>query len=186
MAGERWVSARSTSALRYIVVLSWVLLRELTRPRSLGRRRRCFGYGAKWVGMLGRLVLFALALAPAFAQMVWFYFTSARVRRGIPYGANRRNDLDVYLPTKARGRRRSRGGGGGESAEADAGERGGGGGGTPVLIFFTGGAWIIGYKAPHFPVFFCAVVVLGERGDYLARRLFPSRLPAGSDLCTHR
>lgn len=30
-----------------------------------------------------------------------FYFTSSRVRRGVPYGSKPRNRLDIYVPDNA-------------------------------------------------------------------------------------
>lgn len=45
------------------------------------------------------------------------------VRRNVPYGDSPRNFLDLYLP---------------DSAPP---------GGAPVVVFLTGGMWIIGYKA---------------------------------------
>jgi prenylcysteine alpha-carboxyl methylesterase len=81
--------------------------------------------GVNWWFMFLRLVLFALILLPGFAQMVAFYFFSPRTLRSVCYGTKPRNRLDVYLP-----RRRYR----------TAGP-------CPVLIYVTGGAWTIGYKA---------------------------------------
>lgn len=57
--------------------------------------------------------------------MILFYFFSPRLLRSIPYGTKPRNRLDVYLPRR-RWRKK---------------------GPCPVVIYVTGGAWTIGYKA---------------------------------------
>ena len=57
--------------------------------------------------------------------MILFYFFSPRLQRSIPYGTKERNRLDVYLPRKKWRRQ----------------------GLCPVVIYVTGGAWTIGYKA---------------------------------------
>lgn len=81
--------------------------------------------GTKWLVNFWRLVLFAAILMPAFLQMMVFYFLSPRLLRSIPYGIESRNMLDIYVPRKKWRRRGPR----------------------PVVIFLTGGAWTIGYKA---------------------------------------
>ena len=58
--------------------------------------------------------------------MIAFYFFSPRLLRSVPYGSKPRNRLDVYLPRRAWRRR---------------------GATCPVVIYVTGGAWTIGYKA---------------------------------------
>ncbi|MCL7039083.1 hypothetical protein MKW94_004820, partial [Papaver nudicaule] len=52
----------------------------------------------------------------------YYYFFSSQVRRSIVYGDQPRNRLDLYLPINNAGLK-------------------------PVVVFITGGAWIIGYKA---------------------------------------
>ncbi|PRW45116.1 putative isoprenylcysteine alpha-carbonyl methylesterase ICMEL1 [Chlorella sorokiniana] len=83
------------------------------------------GVGWRWYVSFWRLVLFAVLLLPGFAQMAAFYFFSPRMLRSIPYGVLPRNRLDVFLPRKE---------------WRAAGPR-------PTVIFITGGAWTIGYKA---------------------------------------
>eukprot|EP01103_Thecamoeba_quadrilineata_P021291 TRINITY_DN9735_c0_g1_i1.p1 TRINITY_DN9735_c0_g1~~TRINITY_DN9735_c0_g1_i1.p1 ORF type:complete len:421 (+),score=38.97 TRINITY_DN9735_c0_g1_i1:107-1369(+) len=84
--------------------------------------------GPKWfiLAMLRvfYLLLFASLLAPAWIQIGWFYFTSENMRRNVQYGDNPRNYLDIYFPNSALHNRK-----------------------CPVVIYLTGGAWIIGYKA---------------------------------------
>jgi len=82
------------------------------------------GGGWLWIEKAVRLILYAVLLLPGFVQVMAFYFGSGRVIRGIRYGARSRNTLDVYLPSE-----------GPQPAPA------------PVVVFLTGGAWIIGYKA---------------------------------------
>nr|KJB06303.1 hypothetical protein B456_001G082500 [Gossypium raimondii] len=59
---------------------------------------------------------------PGFLQVAYCYFFSSQVRRSIVYGDQPRNRLDLYLPINTNGPK-------------------------PVVVFVTGGAWIIGYKA---------------------------------------
>mmetsp|Transcript_8588 Transcript_8588/g.20641 ORF Transcript_8588/g.20641 Transcript_8588/m.20641 type:complete len:318 (+) Transcript_8588:391-1344(+) len=63
---------------------------------------------------------------PGFLQMVAFYFLSARVHRSVRYGSEPRNCLDVYVP-RLRWLTQK--------------------GPRPVVVYVTGGAWVIGYKA---------------------------------------
>lgn len=79
----------------------------------------------KWLFQFLRLLLFAAFLMPGFSQMIMFYFFSPRVIRSVPYGIESRNALDIYLPRKKWRRQ----------------------GPCPVVVYVTGGAWTIGYKA---------------------------------------
>ncbi|XP_020222427.1 isoprenylcysteine alpha-carbonyl methylesterase ICME [Cajanus cajan] len=83
---------------------------------------RYLGIGYRWITQLLALGCYALLLTPGFLQVAYYYFLSNKVKRSIVYGEQPRNRLDLYLP-------------------ADVSEP------KPVLIFVTGGAWIIGYKA---------------------------------------
>ncbi|KAI3461992.1 hypothetical protein Pfo_018655 [Paulownia fortunei] len=65
---------------------------------------------------------YAFLLIPGFFQVGYYYFFSNQIRRGIVYGDQPRNRLDLYLPKNRSGAK-------------------------PVVAFVTGGAWIIGYKA---------------------------------------
>ncbi|CAA0832738.1 Isoprenylcysteine alpha-carbonyl methylesterase ICME [Striga hermonthica] len=80
------------------------------------------GVGYRWMSRLLALALYAMLLMPGFLQVAFSYFFSSQVRRSIVYGDQPRNRLDLYLPTNSDGLK-------------------------PVVIFVTGGAWIIGYKA---------------------------------------
>ncbi|CAL5186124.1 unnamed protein product [Lathyrus oleraceus] len=83
---------------------------------------RYLGVGYRWIMKLLALGCYAMLLMPGFLQVAYYYFFSSKVKRSIVYGDQPRNRLDLYLP-------------------ADVSEP------KPVLIFVTGGAWIIGYKA---------------------------------------
>ncbi|GAB2299904.1 hypothetical protein Dimus_033953 [Dionaea muscipula] len=80
------------------------------------------GVGYRWMIRLFALGCYALLLMPGFVQVGYYYFFSSQVRRSVVYGDQPRNRLDLYLPQHSDGQK-------------------------PVLIFVTGGAWIIGYKA---------------------------------------
>ncbi|XP_014524223.1 isoprenylcysteine alpha-carbonyl methylesterase ICME [Vigna radiata var. radiata] len=83
---------------------------------------RYLGIGYRWITQLLALGCYALLLMPGFLQVAYYYFSSPNVKRSLVYGDQPRNRFDLYLPS-------------------DIGEP------KPVLIFVTGGAWIIGYKA---------------------------------------
>ncbi|EFJ43263.1 hypothetical protein VOLCADRAFT_66089, partial [Volvox carteri f. nagariensis] len=73
------------------------------------------------------LVLYALLLMPGFIRvggMIVYYFFSPDVVRGVMYGSKPRQRLDLYFPRHAR-----------DDVT------------YPVVVYVTGGAWTIGYKA---------------------------------------
>ncbi|XP_027925410.1 isoprenylcysteine alpha-carbonyl methylesterase ICME-like isoform X2 [Vigna unguiculata] len=80
---------------------------------------RYLGIGYRWITQLLALGCYAMLLMPGFLQVAYYYFFSPKVQRSLVYGDQPRNRFDLYLP-------------------ADIGEP------KPVLIFVTGGAWIIG------------------------------------------
>ncbi|KFK37704.1 hypothetical protein AALP_AA3G018000 [Arabis alpina] len=80
------------------------------------------GLGYQWITRLLALACYAMLLMPGFLQVAYLYFFSPQVKRSIVYGDQPRNRLDLYLPPTSDGLK-------------------------PVVIFVTGGAWIIGYKA---------------------------------------
>ncbi|KAH6791289.1 prenylcysteine methylesterase [Perilla frutescens var. frutescens] len=80
------------------------------------------GVGYRWITRLLALALYAMLLMPGFIQVAFRYYFSSHVLRSIVYGDQPRNRLDLYLPRNSDGLK-------------------------PVVIFVTGGAWIIGYKA---------------------------------------
>ncbi|KAK2663084.1 hypothetical protein Ddye_001658 [Dipteronia dyeriana] len=83
---------------------------------------RCLGVGYRWMTKLAALACYAMFLLPGFLQVAYYYFFSSQVQRSIVYGDQPRNRLDLYLPTHIDEPK-------------------------PVVVFVTGGAWIIGYKA---------------------------------------
>ena len=87
-----------------------------------------------WLIALIKLLIYVLILMPGWLHMCWYYFTSKNIKRNIEYGKGHmhRNLLDVYLPINVNNAAKVQSG----SAVAAA----------PVIIFFSGGAWIIGYK----------------------------------------
>lgn len=72
-----------------------------------------------------RLVFFAFIMMPGFLSSLYFYLFSRQIQKGIKYGDAFRNRLDVYKPTTA-------------SSNSEN---------FPVLIFVTGGAWVLGHRA---------------------------------------
>ena len=126
-----------------------------------------------WVFKLAGLTVYSIVLSPAFLRVAWTYATDENVTRGVCYGGCGRNFLALYFPPGASAARRERrrrvtadpggkdgargarpsdeastsgvekDGEGKEDADAAdaADER------RPVVIFVTGGMWIIGYKA---------------------------------------
>ena len=107
--------------------------------------------GGKWAFRLMRGLTFVMVLMPAFLPLAIYYATSSRIR-SVRYGRRARNSLDIYLPEGhvdvAPG---GIGGIGGidsaaaaaaSSSAADDSARG-----RPVVVFFPGGAWTVGYKA---------------------------------------
>ncbi|RHY96834.1 hypothetical protein DYB35_003076 [Aphanomyces astaci] len=81
-----------------------------------------FRVSSKWIIMLLRLLMFVLFLLPAFLRVFYFWLCSPRVLKNIRYGPRGRNLLDIYLVPRPRKNQ-------------------------PVVVFLSGGAWIIGYKA---------------------------------------
>ncbi|KMT18486.1 hypothetical protein BVRB_2g026280 [Beta vulgaris subsp. vulgaris] len=83
---------------------------------------RYLGVGYRWITKLLALLCYAMLLLPGFLQVAYYYYFSSQVHRSVIYGDQPRNRLDLYLPIDYEGKK-------------------------PVVIFVTGGAWVIGYKA---------------------------------------
>ena len=83
-----------------------------------------------WILMLLRLIGFTLILLPGFIKMVYYWCTSHLIIRNISFGlgSKHRNLLDVYLPRISSSFPQKKPNN------------------VPVIIFVSGGAWIIGYK----------------------------------------
>lgn len=128
-----WVT-RLAGAWIFIIVQTSALLSYWLYPKfGRGSRRRICGVGFLWVFNLLRLLVFTLLLLPAWIKMLRFYCFSQRLLKGIEYGRFRRNTLDIYLPSQNATHI--------HEAFADPSRR------CPVVVFFAGGAWTIGYKA---------------------------------------
>lgn len=96
----------------------------------------------KWAFMALRLVAYVLLLLPAFVAMLRYWLFDPQIVKHVEYGQGerQRNMLDIYLPRKLKLNRR------GQAVEVQA-ATDGAEQKLPVIVFFTGGAWIIGYKA---------------------------------------
>jgi prenylcysteine alpha-carboxyl methylesterase len=80
-----------------------------------------------WDGI--RLTCFVICLTPGFVRFTWYYFVAAH-RTSIRFGSQScRQTLDIYCIKPA------------PVQDEDISLVG-----VPVLVFYTGGAWIIGYK----------------------------------------
>ena len=90
------------------------------------------GIGVKAYFMFFRLLLFAAAIAPVVAQAGVWWWNSDTISRGVRYGSKPRNFLDIYH-VATDGYKKAFG----EDEDAK----------YPVVVYVTGGAWIIGYKA---------------------------------------
>ncbi|KAG2496886.1 hypothetical protein HYH03_005285 [Edaphochlamys debaryana] len=121
--------SHAASLLRRVFSEAWLLLRLAARLFSY------LGLGWKWSVQLLRLELYAILLLPGFIQMIVFYVLSPRVQRSIVYGSKPRQRLDLYYPPAALAP------GGTRLRDLDHTAQ------FPVVIYVTGGAWTIGYKA---------------------------------------
>ena len=108
------------------------------------RLMRLLGLGIKAYSMLFRLVVFALAMSPALIKAGVWWWNSRTISRGIKYAANPRNYLDIYHAS-------ADGTGTPVTMDNDTAK-------YPVVVYVTGGAWIIGYKAWAAPL-----------GEYLSK-----------------
>lgn len=110
----------------------------------VSRLIRLLGLGVKAYAMLFRLVIFAFSLSPAIVRAGTWWLRSPTIAKGVPYGKKARNFLDIYQVTRL------------DSSDSVGDhyvipKR-------PVVVYITGGAWIIGYKAWAAPL-----------GEYLSR-----------------
>lgn len=85
-----------------------------------------------WIVMASRLLLFTVCLAPGWYNLLKYWIFDPFILRNVEYGqgAKLRNLMDIYLPLIPKGSKPSM------SSKK----------GVPVVIFVSGGAWIIGYK----------------------------------------
>ncbi|EER12854.1 conserved hypothetical protein, partial [Perkinsus marinus ATCC 50983] len=90
-----------------------------------------FGTGFQAYIMFMRLIVFAILIMPAVVKVGSWWTLSPNVLRGIRYGPNGRNQLDIYLPADyyldpPEKRRQKK---------------------LPIVINVMGGAWVIGFRA---------------------------------------
>ncbi|CAE8679160.1 unnamed protein product [Polarella glacialis] len=111
------------------VAVQPVLLQFLTGAMELTvRLGRLLRYAVVFAWLLLRLMAYVGLLLPAFLRLGWQYFHDSRIRRGLRYGAQPRNFLDLYCPPEA------------QAAAASAGPL------VPVVVAVMGGAWVIGHR----------------------------------------
>lgn len=103
----------------------------------ISKLMRLLGLGVKAYSMLFRLVVFAFSLSPAIVKAGIWWWRSATISRGVPYGSKARNFLDIYHVARSSS----------SSSVADASDDDDVIVKRPVVVYLTGGAWIIGYKA---------------------------------------
>ncbi|GMF12488.1 unnamed protein product [Phytophthora lilii] len=103
----------------------------------------------RWILCALRLISFVILLLPPVLKVAFYWFMDENVHKNIIYGLNRRNLLDVYtVPQTAKEAEassttgKSRSGSVTSTASASFTEAR-----YPVVVFVSGGAWIIGYKA---------------------------------------
>ena len=121
------------SQFHYVYAFTLNVIHHCLTCATLGRKlydhvRR----GTKtWVLMLSRLLIFTTILLPGWYKMVKYWLLSPLVIKNLEYGAGarKRNLLDIYLPPPSQYDN--------NSIQPTT---------YPVVIFFSGGAWIIGYK----------------------------------------
>jgi hypothetical protein len=104
-----------------------------------------------WVFMVARLFAFIAILMPGWGALLRYYFFDSFIIRNIDFGRGPRyrNLLDVYLPQPnnpkhkhKKKHKHHRHGHGATSAATSRRHQGK----APVIVFVSGGAWIIGYK----------------------------------------
>ncbi|POM65614.1 Carbohydrate esterase [Phytophthora palmivora] len=101
----------------------------------------------RWILCALRLISFVLLLLSPLVKVAFYWFVDENVHKNIIYGLNRRNLLDVYtVPQKKEDETsttgKSRSASVASTASASFTEAR-----YPVVVFVSGGAWIIGYKA---------------------------------------
>ncbi|KAG2425679.1 hypothetical protein HXX76_013521 [Chlamydomonas incerta] len=143
--GPRWVSPATDDLTVPIITESEPA--SGPRPQEHAASRRCWNpFRAVWKALSAvvhvvvlvfkiiyivlALAVYAMLLMPGFLRMIYYYFFNKCVVRGLVYGDKPRNRLDLYYPPSSR------------AAPATT-----EGATYPLVIYVTGGAWTIGYKA---------------------------------------
>jgi len=100
----------------------------------------------RWILCALRLISFVLLLLLPIVKVAFYWFVDENVHKNIIYGLNRRNLLDVYTVPKTKKEaaevKKQRSASVASTASASYTEAR-----YPVVVFVSGGAWIIGYKA---------------------------------------
>lgn len=99
-----------------------------------------------WVFMVARLFAFITILMPGWAALLRYYIFDSLIIRNIDYGrgARSRNLLDIYLPQPNMPKQHK--GEKGKKRRSHGTPLSSHHGKAPVIVFCSGGAWIIGYK----------------------------------------
>lgn len=88
----------------------------------------------RWILCTLRLILFVVLMMPPLLKVAVNWAWNPCIHKNIIYGMNARNLLDVYVPPKTASDAKKEDG-------TEPAPR------YPVIVFISGGAWIIGYKA---------------------------------------
>ncbi|CAE7264767.1 ICME [Symbiodinium necroappetens] len=99
-------------------------LRSVFVVRMAGKLLWALHVSARCFYLLARLLLFIVLLLPVFIRATAYCWLHPSVANFVRYGPKRRHLMDIYML---------------RPEFRDAGPR-------PVVVFFTGGVWIIGYK----------------------------------------
>lgn len=91
-----------------------------------------------WVSMAFKLIAFTLVLTPGWIRMINFYLYDHHIIRNIEFGKGslHRNILDLYLPSLPTT----------STDNSKSPDRGNKKTGVPIIVFVSGGVWIIGNK----------------------------------------
>ncbi|GAB9472551.1 hypothetical protein Gpo141_00009727 [Globisporangium polare] len=95
----------------------------------------------RWILCALRLTWFVMLLFPPLFRMTLYYILDEHIHKNIIYGMKGRNLLDVYMVPGTKAKPKP------DADSNDTGSEAGDAPRYPVVVFFTGGAWIIGYKA---------------------------------------
>ncbi|KAL0489813.1 prenylcysteine alpha-carboxyl methylesterase [Acrasis kona] len=85
------------------------------------------GFALGWVFALSRMLIFILLLFPAFFRLMIYLLTDKNIIHSVRYGLKPRNFLNIFVVPEEKKK----------NGTTKA----------PVVVFVTGGAWIIGYRA---------------------------------------
>ena len=133
------------SHLKYLLSIDlvthvWIVLREAKRLVTF-----LINGTSTWVSMAFQLICFTLILTPGWIRMLIFYICDHHIIRNIEFGKGslHRNILDLYLPTlpTCTNIDRSNNHGFLEKSSTGANSRR-----VPIIVFVSGGVWIIGNK----------------------------------------